>query len=195
MDEKKNYTPWIISGLIGGILVYIYLKYRDHTLTLQLSPSQPTINIDLSGLEQRFETFEYKLNQLQLQLQTPHGTYLMATPTITKPLIEANIEKKEVKMVDEINNKVFDETFVSTETTYVSHNISDFLSHNAENITIKNDGAGEIYIQYSPNGKYFSNEAILYETESKIYTNVSQLKVRTPSTGVKYRISNFEIKK
>jgi len=92
-----------------------------------------------------------------------------------------------------LRQRYYDEVRTSTSTDYVNEDIFDFLSQNAENITIINDGPGTIYIKYSNNGINYSNEFTLYESEAKKYINTHTLQVRTSITGVSYRVTEFEI--
>ncbi len=43
-EQKSTSTTWIIAGLIGALLAYIYLKNKNPTITLQ----QPNQNISFN---------------------------------------------------------------------------------------------------------------------------------------------------
>ena len=92
-----------------------------------------------------------------------------------------------------LRQRYYDEMRTSVSTEYTNENIFDFLSQNAENITVINDGPGSIYIKYSNDGTHYSNEFIIHESEAKKYIDVHTLKVRTSAIGITYRITEFEI--
>jgi len=92
-----------------------------------------------------------------------------------------------------LRQRYYDEVRTSTSTDYISEDVYDFLSQNAENIFVINDGPGAIYVKYSNDGIHYSNEFIMYENEIKNYINAHDLKIKTPNTGVSYRVTEFEM--
>lgn len=138
------------------------------------------------------------------------GTLNMTTENLLLKLIEIGEDSKDLltrisQSQNEIINLIgsdiepslrqryYDEVRTSTSTDYVSEDVFDFLSQNAENIFIINDGPGAIYVKYSNDGIHYSTEFIMYENEIKNYINVYNLKVRTPITDVSYRVTEFEM--
>lgn len=124
-------------------------------------------------------------------------------PNIENLLLELiKIERTSLNEIIKIQNKLtitetkqkyYDEVRTSDTTEYTSEKIYDFLNQNAKNVIVLNDGPGTIYVKYSSNGTSYSSEFTFYEGEAKKYTNVHTLKIRTLLTGVKYRVTEFEI--
>ncbi len=65
---------------------------------------------------------------------------------------------------------------------------------NAERVLVKNDGNGTLYLVISHTGGLsYSAEVPLYAGESKIYYNVYELRLRSPTQGNAYRVTEYLI--
>ncbi len=64
----------------------------------------------------------------------------------------------------------------------------------AERILVKNDGDDTIFLVISHSGGLsFSAEVPLYTGESKIYYNVHEIRLRSPTQGNSYRVMEYEL--
>lgn len=233
-NNKSSIWSWLIAAAaIGGLIVYFYLKNKNPTMTLQPSTlqslnSQPIINLNLEGLERRFENLEYRMEQLHIQRYSPN-TYLTMSPIPAQPIVTAKLEKEEVKMDKDDSGKgeesidkgdiyfgrKFEDYWDTHHTTtnavatdpvnpdsplYDVHNIRNALGRKPEIIYISNDSTeqvtGTLYVIVSHTGYLAeSKEELIYAGEMKRYFNVYFIKVRSPTQGLAYRVSEYEIKK
>ncbi len=82
----------------------------------------------------------------------------------------------------------------SNSAVYNRERIFEVVERNAEKLLVTNDGSDTMYIVVSHNGGVsFSKEVPLYAGESKIYDNVYELKLRSPTAGNTYRVMEYEL--
>lgn len=240
-EENNSFLKWLIAAAVGGLIVYMYLKNKNPTMTLQpqsLQSQQPIINLNLEGLERRFESLEYRMEQLQnVQRYTP-GTFLTMSPPPKEPLVTAKVEelkeiKKEEKKSEDIRMKdvfgrddepisqgnlkkekydnYYDVSSTVTQATaadpldynsnvYDVHNIQNVLGRKAPVLYVSNDaGAQETDVLYVVNSHYGgsggSKEEPVYAHEIKEYHNLYELKVRSPTKDLPYRVTEYKIYK
>ncbi len=110
---------------------------------------------------------------------------------------------------DIVASKIYNEYYdvSSTITTAGATNPNDFdspvynretISINegriAERVLIKNDGTDTLFLVISHSGGLsFSAEVPLYTGESKIYYNVHEIRLRSPTQGNSYRVMEYEL--
>ena len=110
---------------------------------------------------------------------------------------------------DVVASKIYDDYYdvSSTITTAGATNPNDFDSaiYNretiaidkgriAERVLIKNDGTDTLFLVISHTGGLaFSAEVPLYDGESKIYYNVHEIRLRSPTQGNAYRVMEYEL--
>ena len=110
---------------------------------------------------------------------------------------------------DIVSSKIYDDYYdiSNTITTAASTNPNDFDSaiynretividkgRNADRILVKNDGSDTLYLIVSHiGGLSYSHEVPLYAGESKIYYNVHEIRLRSPTQGNAYRVMEYEI--
>ena len=79
-------------------------------------------------------------------------------------------------------------------TVYNRESISTNKGRNSERVLIKNDGTDILYIIVSHiGGLSYSHEVPLYTGESKIYYNVNEIRLRSPTQGNAYRVMEYVI--
>jgi len=79
---------------------------------------------------------------------------------------------------------------------YNVENINDALQRNAPYINIANDGTDYLYVLVSHGGgQTFSPENIIYPGDIKTYINVYELRLRSPTLGLSYRVSEYDIRR
>lgn len=66
---------------------------------------------------------------------------------------------------------------------------------NAPKIWVVNDSEDDIFIRKSATGDFedFSDENLVYPGDFKVYYNVYELRLRSPTAGAPYRVSEYEI--
>lgn len=220
-DEKRgSIMPWIIGGLIGAAIIYFVMKNRQPE-TQTMSQSQPIVRIDTSILERKLEDLSMKLEQLQVQNLSPN-TYLTATSQIpiTKmneqliKVIEDKMDKIDYKRGmtgNDTDNEKYDVSGTITNATandpndfdsnvYDSHRIFARLRRKAPIIYVSNDDAAQgvnvLYVTVSHDGgSSGSREQPIYAHEIKEYHDVYELKLRSPSQNLPYRITEYKIYK
>ena len=68
------------------------------------------------------------------------------------------------------------------------------LERNAEKITVSNDGADTLFVIIShEGGQNFARERPIYSGENKTYFNVYELRLRSATQGLPYRITEYPI--
>ena len=86
------------------------------------------------------------------------------------------------------NPNDFDSTVYNRETIAINK------GRIAERILVKNDGTDTLFLVISHTGGLsFSAEVPLYKGESKIYYNVHEIRLRSPTVGNAYRVMEYEL--
>lgn len=82
----------------------------------------------------------------------------------------------------------FDSTVYNRERIYVT------TERNAEILTVKNDGVDTLYIVISHGNELsMTREVPLYPGEAKAYYNVYELRLRSPTAGTPYRVTEYSL--
>jgi hypothetical protein len=78
---------------------------------------------------------------------------------------------------------------------YIEEPIHDALRRNADRIVIRNQGPGELYVIYSSSGtnEYTRSESFIQEGDSEAFLNVYAARLRSPTAGLQYDITETEI--
>ena len=76
---------------------------------------------------------------------------------------------------------------------YVREQIFDRIGMVAPKLNLYNDGPGTWYIRISYEGQQFSDEIALLEGEKKTYFNVYELRHRSDTVGLNYRVTELDI--
>lgn len=68
------------------------------------------------------------------------------------------------------------------------------LERNADTITVSNDGSDTLYVIAShEGGQNFARERAIYPGENKTYYNIYELRLRSPTAGLAYRVTEYPI--
>lgn len=68
------------------------------------------------------------------------------------------------------------------------------LERNAEKITVSNDGSGTLFVIVShEGGQNFARERPIYPGENKTYFNIYELRLRSPTLNLPYRVTEYPI--
>lgn len=76
---------------------------------------------------------------------------------------------------------------------YIRERIFDRIGMPAPKLNIYNDGPGTWYVRVSYEGQQFSDEIALFEGEKKTYSNVYEIRHRSDTLGLKYRVTELDI--
>lgn len=80
-----------------------------------------------------------------------------------------------------------------------SYNVEPVFQHsqrNAEKIYVSNDGSDTLFVLVSHGGvEHSTRERPVYPGDVKVYYNVFELRLRSPTAGVPYRVSEYKIDK
>jgi len=77
---------------------------------------------------------------------------------------------------------------------YDQERVFEALERNAEKITVSNDGSDTLFVIAShEGGQNFSRERPIYQGENKIYFNIYELRLRSPTAGLAYRVTEYPI--
>ncbi len=76
---------------------------------------------------------------------------------------------------------------------YTRHQIFVTTEKISDKVTVLNDGPGTLQVIVYHNTNIFSDEFPLYEGEYKVYNGVYEIKVRSDTVGLNYRITDYEI--
>lgn len=80
---------------------------------------------------------------------------------------------------------------------YNRERIYQILGRNAKKLTVTNDvalGGAALFVIISHEGAIgFSGETPIYPQERKIYYNVHELRLRSPTQGLPYRVTEYDI--
>lgn len=76
---------------------------------------------------------------------------------------------------------------------YDRHEINQIMGRNAPKITVTNDGDYTLYVIISTNAESWSTEeSLIYTGETKIFTDVYELRIRCPTAGTPYRVTEYD---
>lgn len=77
---------------------------------------------------------------------------------------------------------------------YNTERIFESLQRYAEYVEVANDGTDNLYVVISHGGRTnFSQETPIFPGETKIYYNVYELRLRSPTQGLPYRVTEYDI--
>lgn len=76
---------------------------------------------------------------------------------------------------------------------YIRERIFDRIGMLAPKLNIYNDGPGTWYVRVSQEGQQFSDEIALFEGEKKTYFNVYEIRHRSDTLGLQYRVTELDI--
>lgn len=77
---------------------------------------------------------------------------------------------------------------------YNTERVFEFLERYAEIIEVVNDGTDTLFVIVSHGGRTnFSQEVPIFPGETKMYYNVYELRLRSPTQGLPYRITEYDI--
>lgn len=76
---------------------------------------------------------------------------------------------------------------------YIRERIFDRIGMPAPKLNVYNDGPGTWYVRVSQEGQQFSDEIALFEGEKKTYSNVYEIRHRSDTLGLQYRVTELDI--
>lgn len=77
---------------------------------------------------------------------------------------------------------------------YVTENVNNAMGRNAYKAYVINRGPGDLYLIYSSGGNIFGpNEALLLEGATEILFNVYEIRLRSPTIGCQYEVTEYEV--
>lgn len=77
---------------------------------------------------------------------------------------------------------------------YNVENVDDAIQRCAPFLNIANDGIDNLYVIVSHGGgQTFSQENVLYPGDIKTYKNIYEVRLRSPTAGLSYRVSEYDI--
>ncbi|TAL40394.1 MAG: hypothetical protein EPN89_19970 [Methylovulum sp.] len=77
---------------------------------------------------------------------------------------------------------------------YNAERVFEYLERYSEIIYVANDGTDNLYVIVSHGGRTrFSQEAPIYPGEIKFYLNVYEIRLRSPTAGLAYRVTEYRI--
>lgn len=79
------------------------------------------------------------------------------------------------------------------ESGYIRERIFDRIGIPAPKLNVYNDGPGTWHIRVSYEGQQFSDEIALFEGEKKTYFNVYEIRHRSDTLGLRYRVTELDI--
>jgi len=79
------------------------------------------------------------------------------------------------------------------ESGYIRERIFDRIGIPAPKLNVYNDGPGTWYVRVSYEGQQFSDEIALFEGEKKTYSNVYEIRHRSATLGLQYRVTELDI--
>lgn len=79
-------------------------------------------------------------------------------------------------------------------TVYNREEIFKTVERNAERLLVKNDGGATLYVITSHiGGLSYSKEVPIYPGELKVYYNIYEIRLRSPTSGTAYRVMEYDL--
>ena len=78
---------------------------------------------------------------------------------------------------------------------YIQEKIHDSIGRNANRIVIRNQGPGELFVIYGSSGtnEFTATESYIQEGDSEAFLRVYEVRLRSPTAGLEYDITETEI--
>lgn len=138
------------------------------------------------------KSLESTIDQLAERLKT--YTDLKGAEAIPKGSVETKKYRNYYDVIHTISTATADDPLDFDSSVYQRERIFIDLQRFAEKLMVTNEGPGILYIIISHGGEVeFSQETPIYAGDTKWYYNVYELRVRSPTAGLIYRVSEYDI--
>ncbi len=108
--------------------------------------------------------------------------------------IEGEVDRNRYDILDTITTAMAEDPDSPDSPDYNRERIFEVLGRNAPELQVLNDGDDSLYVIISHSGSTnFSHEATIRAGESKIYDNVYELRLRSPTVDLPYRVTEYII--
>jgi len=137
------------------------------------------------------------VNSLLQELKNQvHNTKLEKIVIDSSKYIDGEADHNRYDISDTITTAMAEDPDSPDSPNYNRERIFEVLERNAPELQVLNDGDDSLYVRISHGGSTkSSHEAIIRAGESKIYDNVYELRLRSPTVDLPYRVTEYEIVK
>ena len=149
----------------------------------------------MSGYDRMSEIFGY--DKKPIKSLSPVRPIRSLAP-LEKKLPEGKIEIRKYRNYYDVNNTITTAQAANPNDedhpNYNRERVFEVLERNAETIRVTNDGNDTLYIIVShEGGQNFSRERPIYAGDIKEFYNVYELRLRSPTAGLPYRVTEYKI--
>jgi len=136
-----------------------------------------------------------KTNNLLKELKGQiHDTKLEKIKIDDNKHIEGEVDRNRYDISDTITTAMAEDPDSPDSLDYNRERIFEVLERNANKLQVLNDGDDSLYVRISHSGSTnFSHEATIRAGETKIYDNVYELRLRSPTVDLPYRVTEYLI--
>lgn len=144
--------------------------------------------------ENSMDNFFRNTNQEKIESLSDKSTDAKSETSIPKGLVQSKVygDYYDVSNTITVASSADPNDFDSA--VYNRERIFEVLERNAERLLVKNDGSDILYVVSTHiGGLSFSREVPIYPGEAKIYYNIYELRLRSSTEGLTYRVTEYNI--
>ena len=136
-----------------------------------------------------------KTNNLLKELKGQiHDTKLEKIKIDDSKYVDGGVDRNRYDISDTITTAMAEDPDSPDSLDYNRERIFEVLERNANKLQVLNDGDDSLYVRISHSGGMnFSHEATIRAGETKIYDNVYELRLRSPTVDLPYRVTEYLI--
>lgn len=113
-------------------------------------------------------------------------------------IAQGKIQVNKYRLYYDVNDTITNATATnpndSESASYDQEQIFNHLERHGEKVVVSNDGSDTLFVIASHDGtSHFSRERPIYPGENKTYYNVYELRLRSPTAGLPYRITEYPL--
>jgi len=126
--------------------------------------------------------------------QYKHSTDVKSETSIPKGIVKSKVYGDYYDVANTITLAGAADPFNFESNLYNREEIFKVLERNAEKILVKNDGGDTLFVTISHiGGLSYSKETPIYSGELKVYYNVYEIRLRSPTAGTAYRVMEYDL--
>lgn len=123
-----------------------------------------------------------------------HKEAMLGHRNVPKGIAHSEIRGRYYDVTHTINNATANDPGDADAQGYDEENVYDTIQRRADKVRVVNDGADDLFVRVSHDGmNTFSPENTIYPGDKKEYYNVYALRLRSPTAGLPYRVSEYNI--
>lgn len=156
----------------------------------QLEQTEPKSEVQQLG--DNVKTLHFTIQEFLEYMK--HSTDAKSDEATPKGDIESKKYRNYYDVSDTITNATLSNPGDFDSILYDRERVFETLERHAEHVTVSNDSSNTLFVIVSHGGTMgFSGETPIYPGENKTYYNVYEIRLRSPTAGLAYRVTEYPI--